>query len=59
MSKGAATLAPQPLPLAVAIVAVFAAAVLTTGVTKAAIFVLTFEVTAEAEFPTPGPDGAT
>jgi hypothetical protein len=50
---------PRPLSLAVAIVAMLATAILTTGVARAAITTFTADLTAEAEVPNPGPDGAT
>ena len=59
MSTGRLTPIPRPLSLAVAIVAMLAAAILTTGVARAAITTFTADLTAEAEVPNPGPDGAT
>ncbi len=59
MRTGRTTPIPRPLALAVAVVAAFAAAILVTGVVNAAIVTFTAELTAEAEVPGPGSDGAT
>jgi CHRD domain len=59
MSTGRVATFPRPRSLAVAAIAALAVAVLLTGVTRAAIFTFTADLTAEAEVPTPGPDGAT
>ena len=59
MGTGRATSISRPLSLAVAVVAALAAAILMTGVTRAAVWSLTADLTAEAEVPNPGPDGAT
>lgn len=59
MSTGRITHVPRPLSIAVAVVVALAAAILFTGVARAAIFTLTADLTAEAEVPDPGPDGAT
>ena len=59
MTTGHVLPTPRPLALAVALVAAFAAVMLTTGVTRAAVWSLTADLTAAAEVPTPGPEGAT
>ncbi len=59
MSTSRRTPISRPLSLAVAIVAMLAAAIFTTGVARAAITTFTADLTAEAEVPNPGPDGAT
>lgn len=59
MSTGRLTPIPRALSLAVAIVAMLAAAILTTGVARAAITTFTADLSAEAEVPNQGPDGAT
>jgi hypothetical protein len=59
MTTGHAIPIPRPLALAVALVAALAAVMLTTGVTRAAVWSLTADLTAAAEVPTPGPEGAT
>jgi hypothetical protein len=59
MTTGHAFPIPRPLALAVALVAALAATVLATGPTRAAVWSLTADLTAEAEVPNPGPPGAT
>ena len=59
MSKRRVPHVPRPLSIAAAVVTAFAAAILMTGVVNAAIVTFTAELTADAEVPTPGPDGAT
>ena len=59
MSTGRLTPIPRPLSLAVAIIAMLAAVILTTGVVRGAITTLTADLSAEAEVPNPGPGGAT
>jgi hypothetical protein len=48
-----------PMLLALAVAAAFTAAMLTTGVARAAVFAMTADLTAAAEVPNPGPQGAT
>ena len=59
MGTGHVTTKPRGLALAVAVIAALTAAMLSTGVTRAAVWSLTAELTAEAEVPNPGPAGAT
>jgi CHRD domain len=59
MRRGRVTHIPRPLSIAVAAITAFAAAILMTGVVNAAIVTFTADLTAEAEVPNPGPDGAT
>ena len=53
------TLSRSSLLLAVALLTAFTASMLMTGVTRAAVITFTSTLTAEAEVPNPGPDGAT
>ena len=59
MGTGRVTSISRPLPLAVAVVAALAAAILVTGVARAGVFTYGFQLTAEEEVPNPGPAGAT
>ncbi len=59
MGTGHPTSVSRPLSIAVAVVVALAAAIIMAGVARAATFIYGFELTAEAEVPTPGPAGAT
>ena len=59
MTAGHITPIPRRLALTFAVIAALAAAILTTGVARGAVWSLTADLTAEAEVPAPGPEGAT
>lgn len=59
MGTGRVTFISRPLSLAVAVAMALLAAIVMTGVARAAIWSLTADLTAEAEVPDPGPAGAT